>query len=286
MHGVICPSFMSQTWESLSEQGGHYTKTAMSSWWGVDSLPPTLHFITASTMEAKEASGRRFVLSPFSQRFFMVVLSGLFSFRKGPCCHLQGADLEDRCTCLESQEEAPTKTPCTASWECLEGRYGPVPPQRGCDVSHLPILVERAQQLVGDVENSPPVEGGQARLPPLLRSGVQEVKNVPGGEVGVLQTVVHKVSHRWVPQGVLKVRREFRKECTDTDIVGMVPVWVQHSRQEISSLQWNGTFAVSVYAENLCWFYPDHVDLDTVVEESPQLRCQLLPGLGRVLQPL
>lgn len=75
--------------------GGHYTKTAMSSWWGVDSLPPPLYFITTSTMEAKEASGRGFVLSPFSQRFFMVVLSGLFSFRKGPCCNLQGADLED-----------------------------------------------------------------------------------------------------------------------------------------------------------------------------------------------
>lgn len=32
--------------------------------------------------------------------------------------------------------------------------------------------------------------------------------------------------------------------------------------------------------------YPDHVHLDTVVEESPQLRSQLLPGFSHVLEPL
>lgn len=32
--------------------------------------------------------------------------------------------------------------------------------------------------------------------------------------------------------------------------------------------------------------YPDHVHLDIIVEEGPELRSQLLPGLGHVLQPL
>lgn len=32
--------------------------------------------------------------------------------------------------------------------------------------------------------------------------------------------------------------------------------------------------------------YPDHVHLDTVVEESPELGAHLLPGLGDVLEPL
>lgn len=61
---------------------------------------------------------------------------------------------------------------------------------------------------------------------------------------------------------------------------------MEQSRQETRSLQWNGTFTVSLDAENVSWFYPDHVDLDAVVEESPKLRSQLLPGLGHVLQPL
>lgn len=32
--------------------------------------------------------------------------------------------------------------------------------------------------------------------------------------------------------------------------------------------------------------YPDHVHLDVAVQEGPELRSELLPGLGHVLQPL
>lgn len=70
--------------------------------------------------------------------------------------------------------------------------------------THLSVLVEQAYELIGGVENVPPVKAGHAGLPPLLRTGVQEVQNVFGGEVGVGQTLVQEVHHGRVSQGVLK----------------------------------------------------------------------------------
>lgn len=70
--------------------------------------------------------------------------------------------------------------------------------------SHLSVLVEQAYELVGDVENVPPVEVWHPSLPLLLIAVVQEVQDVSGGEVCVLQTFVHKVPHCRVPQSVLQ----------------------------------------------------------------------------------
>lgn len=70
--------------------------------------------------------------------------------------------------------------------------------------SHLSVLVEQAYELIGAVENIPPIKAIHSGLPPLLRTGVQEVQNVFGGEVGVTQTLVQEVHHCRVSQGVLK----------------------------------------------------------------------------------
>lgn len=73
-------------------------------------------------------------------------------------------------------------------------------------MSNLSILVEHAYHLVSGVKNVPPVKVGHVRLPQVFWTVVQEVKDVSGGEVGVLQTVVHEEHHRRVAQGVLQCK--------------------------------------------------------------------------------
>lgn len=122
-------------------------------------------------------------------------------FQKEALLHPPGSRPARLMHLSEEPRAATTKTPCAASWECLVNRGDP---QRRCNVSHLPVLVEQAQQLVSDAKNIPPVEAGHSGVPPLLWAGVQEVENVTGGEVGVRQAVVHEVSDCRVPQGVLQ----------------------------------------------------------------------------------
>lgn len=157
-------------------------------------------------MEAKEASGRRFVLSPFSLLDGGELYGGAkwsARFQKEALLQPPGSRPARLMHLSEEPRVATTKTPCAASWECL-AICGDAFLFAFCDVSHLPVLVEHAQQLVSHVKNIPPVKSGHAGLPPLLWASVQEVEDVIGGEVGVRQTVVHKMSHCWVPQGVLQ----------------------------------------------------------------------------------
>lgn len=80
-------------------------------------------------------------------------------------------------------------------------------------ISDLSILVEHAYDLVDGFKNVPPVKVGHARLPVFLRTVVQEVKNVVGGELSVLQAVVHEVHHCRVSQGVLQRSRQKWSYC-------------------------------------------------------------------------
>jgi len=85
MDRVICPVFIPQARGSVSMR----SHTLKQHWAHgvVDSLPPTLYFITGSTMEAKVGGDSRLVLPTFQppgrESGSKAVLSGLLCFQRG-----------------------------------------------------------------------------------------------------------------------------------------------------------------------------------------------------------
>lgn len=69
--------------------------------------------------------------------------------------------------------------------------------------TYVSVLVEHANDAVGEVEDVPPVEVGHVGLAVLRRAAVQEVEDVPGGERRLLQGPVDEIHHGRVADGVL-----------------------------------------------------------------------------------
>lgn len=69
--------------------------------------------------------------------------------------------------------------------------------------TYVSVLVEHANDAVGEVEDVPPVEVGHVGLAVLRRAAVQEVEDVPGGERRLLQGPVDEVRDGRVADGVL-----------------------------------------------------------------------------------
>lgn len=69
--------------------------------------------------------------------------------------------------------------------------------------TYVSVLVEHANDAVGEVEDVPPVEVGHVGLAVLRRAAVQEVEDVPGGEGRLLQGPVDEIHDGRVADGVL-----------------------------------------------------------------------------------
>lgn len=69
--------------------------------------------------------------------------------------------------------------------------------------TYVSVLVEHANDAVGEVEDVPPVEVGHVGLAVLRRAAVQEVEDVPGGEGRLLQGPVDEIHDGRVADSVL-----------------------------------------------------------------------------------
>lgn len=72
--------------------------------------------------------------------------------------------------------------------------------------THIPVLVEHADEPVREVEEVSPVKIRQFGRTVLWWAVVEEVEDVFGGERCLLQTPVNEIHHRWIANGVLNTK--------------------------------------------------------------------------------